>query len=146
MKIFSKRLILLLAVIFITSCASGPGFDEFKSTIPDLSPDTGRVYIYRISTLGALIQPDVMLNGEKIGDAEPQGFFYVDRPAGSYEIMTSTEVDRKLSFTLENNQTRYIRLRVNLGFFVGHVYPELVEEQEALEDMEYCKYTQSDKE
>ncbi len=145
MKIFLKRLILLLAVIFITSCASGPGFDEFKSTISDLSPDTGRVYVYRISTLGFAIRPDVNLNGEKIGDAEAQGFFYVDRPAGSYEIMTSTEVDRKLSFTLENNQTRYVRLNVSMGFFAGHVYPELVEEQEALEEMKYCKYTQSDK-
>lgn len=146
MKTYLKRLILLITVISLTSCASGPTFDVFKTTIPDLNPDTGRVYIYRLSTFGGVAtQPDVMFNGEKIGEAVVNGFFYVDRPAGSYEIMTSTEVDRKLSFTLGNNQTRYIRLRVSLGFFREHVYPALVEEQEALEEIKYCKYSQSKK-
>ena len=145
MKTYLKRLILLITIISLTSCASGPTYDAFKTTVPDLNSDIGRIYVYRLSALGAAIRPDVMLNGEKIGDAIAKGFFYVDRPAGSYEMITSTEVDRKLSFTLESNQTRYIRLRVSMGFFVGHVYPELVEKSEALEDLKYCKYTQSKK-
>lgn len=146
MKIFLKRLIPLLVIILSTGCASGPVYDKVISTFPEISPDTGRIYIFRPSAMGYAIQPDVKLNGEVIGEADPQGFFYVDRPAGSYEVVTSTEVDRTLSFTLEKNQTRYVRLRVAMGFFVGHVYPELVEEQEALEDLKYCKYTQGEEE
>jgi len=141
MNSFFKFAGILFLAFFLSSCASGPQFGEVQSTFSSLKPGNGRIFVYRISTLGAAVQPDVALNGEKIGDAEPQGFFYVDRPAGSYEIMTSTEVDRKLSFTLESGQTRYIRLNVSWGFFVGHVYPKLVDESEAMEEITMCKYS-----
>ena len=88
------------------------------------------------------MQPDVMLNGEKIGDATAEGFFYVDKPPGPYEMVTSTEVDRKLSFILDKGQTRYVRLEVSMGFFVGHVYPELVDNEEGEKEILDCKYTQ----
>jgi hypothetical protein len=69
------------------------------------------------------------------------GFFYVDRPAGSYEVVTSTEVERKLSFTLDKGQTRYVRLEVSMGFFVGHVYPELVEPDVGAKEIQETSYT-----
>jgi len=144
MKIFSKGLILTIGIILIASCASGPTYDELKSTIPDLSPDSGRIYIYRVAMQGYLVQPDVMLNGEKIGEVRAQGFFYVDRPAGNYDIMISDEADRKLSFTLENNQIKYVSIGLASGLFEGHFYPKLVEEQEGLEGLKFCKYSQSD--
>ena len=78
MKTYLKRLILLITVIFLTSCASGLKYDEFITTIPDLNPDTGRIYFYRIEPIPLLYQPVVKLNGEKIGYAEPWGFFYVE--------------------------------------------------------------------
>jgi hypothetical protein len=99
----------------------------------------GRVFFYRTSILGAAIQPDVKLNGEKVGSAKPKGFFYVDRPAGAYKVETSTEVTRTLSFTLEKNQTRYVRLNISMGFFAGHVYPELVDTATAEKEIAACK-------
>ncbi|MCZ6849603.1 MAG: hypothetical protein O7F75_12250, partial [Alphaproteobacteria bacterium] len=70
-----------------------------------------------------------------------EGFVYADRPPGNYEIMTSTEVSRKLSFTLKKGQTRYVRLNVSFGFFVGHVYPELVEPQVGRDEIKGTRYT-----
>jgi hypothetical protein len=69
----------------------------------------------------------VKLNGEKVGSAVPQGFFYVDRPAGDYEFTTTTELKKSLTFHLDAGQTRYVKLSISMGFMVGHVYPELVE-------------------
>jgi hypothetical protein len=100
----------------------------------------GRIYLYRTSVLGAAIQPKVKLNGEVIGKAVPKGFFYVDKKAGNYEIMTSTEVKRKLSLTLDEGQTRYVRLNISMGFFVGHVYPKLVESQVGEKEIQNCRY------
>ena len=99
------------------------------------------MYFYRTTALGAGVQPAVKLNGEKIGTAKPQGFFYADRPAGNYEIETSTEVKRRLSLTLDKSQTRYVRLNMAMGFFVGHVYPELVDDQTGEKEIRGCKYT-----
>jgi hypothetical protein len=52
----------------------------------------------------------------------------------------------KLSFTLDKRQTRPIRFSVSLGFFVGHVYGELVEGSVASEEIKDCKYTGGKKE
>ncbi|MCG6537401.1 MAG: DUF2846 domain-containing protein [Syntrophales bacterium LBB04] len=97
--------------------------------------------MYRTTILGAAVQPEVKLNGEVIGRAVPNGFFYVDKPRGNYEIMTSTEVDRKLSLTLDPGQTRYVRLNIAMGFFVGHVYPELVDLDVGKSEIQDCRYT-----
>ena len=73
--------------------------------------------------------------------ATPNGYFYVDRKPGTYEITTTTEVERKLSLTLDKDQMRYVRLGISMGFFVGHVYPELVDTDVGLKELQDCRYT-----
>lgn len=63
---------------------------------------------------------------------------YVDRPAGDYVISTETEVIRTLSLTLAPGQLCYVRLNICMGFFVGHVWPELVSDQEGIADIGEC--------
>lgn len=147
MKALSKLLLVSMVSIFLVGCAtSGPKFTELMPSIANLPPDTGRIYVYRSGGFaGSAIQPDVKLNGEVVGSAVPKGFFYVDRKPGTYEILTSTEVDRKLSLTLENGQTRYVRLGISMGFFVGHVYPELVEPEVGQKEIQDCRYTGQNK-
>jgi hypothetical protein len=91
--------------------------------------------------LGAAVQPKVKLNGEVVGSAVPGGFFYVDRSPGDYTVTTATELEKKLTFTLEQGQPRYVRLDISIGFFVGHVYAVLVDEEKAKEEMESTIYT-----
>jgi Protein of unknown function (DUF2846) len=79
----------------------------------------GRIYFYRTALIGAAVQPDVKLNGEVVGKAVPNGFFYADRPAGNYQVATETEVERKLTFTLERGQVRYARLNISMGSSSG---------------------------
>jgi hypothetical protein len=142
-----KRLIsisaMVLLVMVLTACASGPKFTEIKPEMIARNPDMGRIFFYRPSVLGAALYPDVMLNGERVGETKAQGFFFVDRPAGEYVAVTSTEVERKVSFTLDKGQTRFIRFKVSMGFFAGHVYGEIVDEAEAKEEIVDCKYTEN---
>ena len=134
------KAVFLICVLFTIGCASGPKYAEVAQTIPELRADQGRIYVYRNSVLGAAIQPDVKLNGEVIGSSAAKGFYFVDRAPGEYKMMTSTEVDRSLSFILEASQIRYVRLNVSMGFFVGHVYPELVEEAVGQKEIQECSY------
>lgn len=128
---------LLLAMLLAAGgCASGPKYTEVKSAIPSLAADKGRVYFYRSgSMIGSGIQPSVNLNGEKVGDSVPGGFFFVDRSPGAYEVLLSTEVERKASFTLEPGQLRYIRMSVGLGLLVYRVHPELVDASQGESEM-----------
>lgn len=128
-----------VCVALLTGCATGKKFSEAKSTLPPLAPDQGRIYFYRVTALGAAVQPPVKLNGEKIGNAKPGGFFFTDRAPGNYQVETSTEVKRQLSLTLEKQQTRYVRLNLAMGFFVGHVFPELVDDATGEKEIAKCK-------
>lgn len=140
-----KKMLSLLALVTVaalfTGCASGPKYSVAKGTFAPLAQSNGRIYFYRTSALGAALNPDVKLNGEVVGTAKAKGFFYADRPAGNYEVETSTEVSRRLTFQLEQGQTRYVRFNVSMGFFVGHVYPELIENAVGEKEIENCSFT-----
>ena len=73
--------------------------------------------------------------------AAPDGSFQIyNIPPGTYEVSTTTEVKRSLSLTLDKGQTRYVRFNIAIGFFVGHVYPELVENEVGEKEIAGCKY------
>jgi hypothetical protein len=91
--------------------------------------------------LGAAIRHEVRLDGQAVGKAVSHGYFYVDAAPGAHVVETTTEVSRRLSFTLEQAQTRYVRLKIAMGFAVGHVYGELVENDVGEKEIAECKYT-----
>ena len=142
---FVRPFMLITALLVLCSCASGVPFTQLNPSIAPEAPETGRIFFYRVTTLGAALQPDIVLNGKTIGKSIAQGFFFLDCPPGEYEVMTSTEVKRKASFVLDEGQTRYIRFKVSPGFFVGHVYGELVDPQEAMPEIQKCKYVEKKK-
>jgi len=138
---YIRLLAILLVVTSLIGCASGMKYSEFQPQMPNPNPDIGRIFFYRPSALGAALRPDVMLNNEKVGEAISHGFFYVDRQPGEYQVVTSTEVERKLSFVLDKGQSRYVRFSTSIGFFVGHVYGELVEPDIGMKEIQDCNYT-----
>ena len=141
MKKLASLLFIGCCAALMTGCAGGPKYSEIKGTFPPVAQDNGRLFFYRTAVMGAGVQPAVKLNGQQVGTAKAKGFFYVDRPPGSYEVETATEVKRRLSLTLDKGQTRYVRLNISMGFFVGHVYPELVETATGEKEIVKCSYT-----
>ena len=143
MKGFTRLAVLAGLLALVLGCAtSGPTFSEMKDqrSIAARAPGTGRIFLYRTVVLGAAVQPKIYVNDEHVGKAVAKGFTYVDGPPGNYEVRTSTEVKRTLSMTLEEGETRYVRLNISMGFFVGHVYPELVENDVGEKEIEGLHY------
>jgi hypothetical protein len=136
-----RRLLVLAAPAVLVACASGPKMAEVSSSIPALKPDQARIYVYRSgSMLGAAIQPKVMLNGRHVGESKPGGFFFVDVAPGPVEVTTTSEVEKKLTFTAEAGQTRYVRTTVGMGVLVYRVYPELVDNAEGAKEIAQGSY------
>ncbi|VWD50728.1 P lipoprotein [Burkholderia lata] len=130
------------SLLFLAACASGPGYVDVAASIPQLNANLGRIYFLRsASPLGAAIQPDIRLNGQVVGQSKPGGFFFVDESPGSYTVVTTTEVDRKITFDVEAGQTRYVRTSVGFGFLVGHVTPSLVPSDIAETEIRALRYT-----
>jgi hypothetical protein len=141
LKTILKFLVIICLAAVATGCATGPKFAEVKDSIVNLSPEEGRIFLYRTTTLGAALTPQIKVNGEPVGKSVAKGFMFIDREPGSFEVMTSTEVDRKLSLTLEKGQTRFVKFGVTMGFFVGHVYPNLVDSEVGNQEIQKCSYT-----
>lgn len=142
MKPYSRTILTMtLAVLVLAGCATGPKFSKISGTIPDLASAMGRIYFYRSSSpIGAGVQPAIMLNGTKVGNSVPGGVFFKNVKPGNYEVATSTEVERKLTFTIAAGQTRYVLTTVGLGFFIGRVYPTLVDPKvgsKAIQDLSF---------
>jgi hypothetical protein len=140
MKSKYSFLSLFLTIILLSGCASGTTFKEYASSIPTIAPESGRIYVYRKSAFGAALQPSIRLNGEIVGKAVPQGFFFIDRPAGSYEVSASTEAKRSLTLNLESGDERYVRLEAKFGVLIGTIKPVLVENSVGKEEITKTKY------
>ncbi len=142
MHFMKQTLTAIGVVIAMTGCASGIKHKDMESTIPALQADKGRIYFFRSSSmLGAAIQPSVLLDGKKVGDSKPGGFFFVDSDSGNHEVSTSTEVEKKLTFTLDKGEAKYVQTSVGLGFIVYRVYPELVNAEKARQELPDLSYT-----
>jgi len=137
-------LLALLGLVLLAGCAtSGQTYSQLQTNLSPPAEGQGRIFIYRTIVLGAAVQPSVKVNDTVVGSAVPRGFFYIDRPAGDYTISTATEVTRTLSLTLTPGQVRYVRLNIGMGFFVGHVWPELVDDSEGQKDIADCHLVKS---
>jgi len=136
-----KLLAVAMLSILAAGCATGTKFSQMSSSIPPVRADEGRVYFMRSSSLfGAAIQPDIRLNGEVVGESKPGGFFYVDRPQGTYQASTSTETEKTLSFTLDAGETKYVRSSPSFGLVVGRIVLDLETPDKALQELPSLSY------
>jgi hypothetical protein len=134
--------VLAAAAPALAGCASGPKYAEVASRIPAVPPGRSRVWFFRDgSPIGSGIQPSVMVNGQKVGDSVPGGFFYTDVTPGNHEVLLSTEVDRKLTFTTAPGEERWVRMTVTLGALIYRVYPELVPPETGRAEIQTLAYT-----
>jgi outer membrane murein-binding lipoprotein Lpp len=133
---------LAIAMLVLAGCASGVKHKDMSASIATIPADQGRIYFWRsASMVGAALQPNVILDGKVVGESKPGGFFYVDAPAGNHEVSTATEVEKKLTFTLEKSETKYVRTTTGFGLIVGRVYPELAGAEESLKELGDLSYT-----
>ncbi len=138
-----RSMLFAFALSLLAGCASGGmKHAELKPLLPTLGADEGRVYFIRKSSMfGAAVQPDIYLDGQKVGASKPGGFFYVDSKAGAHEASATTEAKRGLTFSLDPGETKYIRSFPTFGIVVGRVNFELVNTDEAEKELESLSYT-----
>ena len=141
-KLWVSVLIAIVSV-FLSACATGPKFNTVESGFSPLPADKARIFFYRTATLGGGIQPEIKLNGTVVGKAQPRGIFFVDRDPGNMEVVTGSEVEKRLTFTAAAGETRYVRMAVGFGVLVYRIIPELVGEFDAKNEIADLAYTGS---
>ena len=131
-----RRLLMLSAAALLAGCATGPSVSDLGARIPPIPQQMGRIWFYRSGTpFGAAVQPAILVNGSKVGDAVPGGAFWRDAMPGNYEVSTSTEVENKLTFTLAAGEVRFVETHIVPGILVGRIVPRLVQPEQGREDI-----------
>jgi hypothetical protein len=139
------RVVMLCAFLpLLAACASGPTFADLHASEPTVSADSGRIYLYRTAPFlggGAAVQPAIKVDGIKVGDAVPGGYFYIDKPAGTYKISTATETEESVNMTVAAGDTRYVRFDISMGLLIGHISPSIIDPQQGAQEIKECHYT-----
>ena len=112
----------LLLTLLIAACATGPSLKERAAALPAVDQGKARIFFYRTQVVGAAYQPDVLLNGEKVGTAAPRGVFFRDVAPGKYSV-TTTMTKEVVNLDVAAGEKRYVKLGYSFGF---NIYPELV--------------------
>jgi len=132
----------LAAMAVQAEAASDRSYATLHPNEPALAEGQGRIYFYREGgIMGAAIQPTIYLNGETTGGrSKPGDYFYVDRPAGSYQVSTTTEKKESLGITLDAGQSLYVKTEMSMGFFAGHLQPVLKDAATAAQEIKDCDW------
>lgn len=122
--------ILPITLVFISSCASGPGFSKIQS----MPEGKSVAYFYRPARFyGSAASPSIFDNGEEILNGLQNGGYwaYFVEP-GKHTFSTSAAILQGSFVTIDSKETGeeyYIRMDVMAGAFVSdaklfRVYPE----------------------
>jgi hypothetical protein len=125
------------AVLIPLLCWAGCGtYDNPKDYQPPAgSSDTGQVYLYRIaprSTPG--VWPYFNLDGRWSAQIIPRQGYFREIHAGRHVVRVESKKD-KLEFTVEKDQTVFIRFDVDSAFSGRGIYPVLVDRATAREEL-----------
>jgi hypothetical protein len=118
-----KHFLVWAITLSILGCATGPSLKEQSAKLPALDAGKARIFFYRTIVIGAAYQPDVLLNGEKVGTAAPRGVFFRDVAPGKYTV-TTTMTSQVVILDMAAGERKYVRLGYSFGF---NIYPELVD-------------------
>jgi hypothetical protein len=134
---YVRMICAMLVCIALGGCATGGmKFTEMRSAGPRLPSGQARIYFYRSGTpVGLAVQPSIKVDGTVVGTAIPGGFFFVDRPAGKYEITATTEVEEKIHIALAPGETKYVQFYLTPGLLVGHANLNEVSREKAESEM-----------
>lgn len=89
MKQGFRLLLVLLAAL--GACAQPPTFEQIAPTLPPLSPNMARIFVYRDSDYQALEWVPVFFNGARIGAVGPGYVMMRDVPPGTYDIAVASQ-------------------------------------------------------
>ena len=130
-------IVLTASALAFGGCASGPKFADYTAKLPPPKQGYGRICVYRPGRyFGCAIQPSVAIDGRIIGDLKSGGFVHADRPAGDYTVeCVDTPHPHGCHVSLAPQSTKYVRVDIRPGVWVGEFAPEEASATTALSEL-----------
>ncbi len=133
-----KALLIALCAGFVLAllgaCAGGQGPALERGAAAPVTPleENGRIYFYRTAFPWMVaVEPDVIVNGRRVGSSRHDRFFHKDAAPGRYEVFLTSDPDQRLYLTVEAGQARFVKTVVRFTATGTKLTAEQVEEAEA---------------
>ncbi len=126
------RAALLAALLGACSGAQGPA--SAPPTAPPSAPsgDQGRIYFYRTAFPWMVgVEPDVIVNGQRVGSSRHDRFFHKDAAPGRYEVFLTSDPEHRLYLNVEAGRASFVKTVVRFAATGTKLTAELVAEAEA---------------
>lgn len=141
MNVF-KQLIVLVFFSMLVSCASAPlAFIELQ---PENKTDAV-IYIYRPASMSnVLVEPEVLVNNEKIAEIKNDSYLTKSLPAGEYTVKLKLAEryagKQTIDFKVEAAESVFLRINTTLKFEMNKPYSrsfsiERVDKESALAEI-----------
>ena len=135
MQVNKTLSIILLAIIFVSGCATVPMASNAKDTAKKAfnAPPSNKagLYVYRNSNFGGALKKNVYLDGKFIGESAPMTYFYRDILPGMHKVSTESEFSNNdLNLNAQGGKNYFIRQYIKMGLFVGGANLELKTEEQ----------------
>jgi hypothetical protein len=122
-----RRCLPIIALVLLAGCASsGPTGNEILTG--SIAPSASRLVIYRTSALGFAVQPSYLVDGQKAGGSQPNGFVVCELPAGRHEVAVDNMPlnvgifaggSEKVVVNLRPGSTSYLYAQPQMGLTIG---------------------------
>ena len=94
------------------ACAGGISYAKIQTQLPALAANQGRIYVYTpVRGFAHNFQPQVLVNGEDVGQSRSGSFLVLNRPAGTYRI----EAAKQASFSAFSGQQPSVPANIYLA-------------------------------
>jgi hypothetical protein len=142
------RLITLLLVVtgLLTACTTRR-YDNVVAKYAGIPPNSGRIFFYQLDLPDDAVssRPYLWLDKAQAGRTRPGGFFFVNRPAGTYKVWTPSDRKNGIKVTLEAGETRYVKVTTGdpggkSSGFGRMLIREEVSEEKALQELSTLTY------
>ena len=112
-----KLLLPVLLTLTVVGCASKQHFfTSYSAEQVPLSGELSRMYIYRLSTEPKFLEPEIFVDGKKVGNLQAGGFLVVESNAGPTTITTSSAPHQSSTIFLTKGRESFIRLDIERRF------------------------------
>lgn len=128
-------LVLIVVLMMLTGCSGAPVSESTEPGLLQIPDGYGRVFVYRLNGDADGISSAVRIDGEPVGRAIPGRFFYVDLPAGDYEITAARNSSHLVAVNLKAAAVVNIRVDIWLRATRWTLLPVQVSEETAQEQM-----------
>ncbi len=132
----SKTFITLLALVFISGCATVPMASKTESIkmkeFSQPAQDKAGLYIFREAGLGGALKKSIYVNGKCIGRSAPKVFFHTEVEGDKTHIIeTQSEFsNNSIQLMVEAGKNYFVRQFIKMGVLVGGADLAIVPEKD----------------